>query len=177
MTDVPNPEGSPDDEQHVVAIVFDKPSRADEVLLALIHVQQEGGIALSDAVVVAKGADGRTAVRQTTDITPGRGALGGAWLGLLVGTLFGGPLGGVVAGAAGGALYGKLVDIGLDDGWVKQMSEWIDPGTSALLLLVNGATLRDSALRELARYEGRVVTTTFSNEVRDALQRALAEGS
>ena len=76
-------------------------------------------------------------------------------------------------GAASGALYGKLVDIGLDDGWAKQMSEWIDPGTSALLLLVNDETLRAEVLRELGRYEGTVISTDFPAAVRDAIQEAL----
>lgn len=166
----------PDATQHIVAVVFDKPTRADEALLALVHVAQEGGLDLADAVVVAKTKEGRTLIRQTVDISPGRGALGGAWLGTLVGLLFGGPIGGALAGAAGGALYGKLVDIGLDDGWVKQMANWIDPGTSALLLLVNDPTVRQEALRELSRYEGKVVSTTFPDDVRKAIEDALATG-
>jgi uncharacterized membrane protein len=177
VTDAPPPDaGTADDaekHQHVVAILFDKPTRADEALLALVHVQQEGGIEISDAVIVAKPDEGRTVIRQTTDVTPGRAALGGAWLGTLVGLLFGGPIGGALAGAAGGALYAKLVDIGLDDGWVKQMSEWIDPGTSALLLLLNDPVVRDEALKELGRFEGTVVSTTFPDQVRHALEHAL----
>src|SRR4051794_13955099 len=173
MTDAPAPTGDDPTRQHVLAIVFDKPTRADEVLLALAHLQLEGGIQMADAVVVAKTAEGRTHVRQTVDITPGKAAVGGLWLGTFVGLLFGGPLGGAAIGAAGGALYAKLVDVGLDDGWVKQMSKWIDPGTSALLLLVTDETLRADALRELGRYEGKVVSTDFPDSVRDALQEAL----
>jgi uncharacterized membrane protein len=162
--------------QHVLAVVFgDKPTRADEALLSLAHVQQEGGIHMADAVVVAKTEDGKTHIRQTVDVTPGKAAMGGAWLGTLVGFLFGGPLGGAVAGAASGALYAKLVDIGLDDGWVKQMAQWLDPGTSALLLLVNDPSLREEAVRELARYDGRIVSTTFPDDVRRALEEELAE--
>jgi uncharacterized membrane protein len=176
MTDSPQPTEprGDSDTHHIVAVVFDKPTRADEALLALVHVSQEGGIKLADAVVVAKSTEGRTSIRQTVDITPGRGALSGAWLGTLVGLLFGGPIGGALAGAAGGALYGRLVDIGLDDGWVKQMAEWIDPGTSALLLLVTDPVVREDALRELARFEGRVVSTTFPDDVRKAIEDALS---
>ena len=163
------------DEQHILAVLFDKATRADEALLALLHLAEEGGIQLADAVVVAKTDAERTIVRQTVDITPGRGALTGAWFGALIGLLFGGPIGGAVAGAAGGALYGKLVDVGLDDGWVKQMADWIDPGTSALLLLVNDPVLRDDAVRELGRFEGTVITTTFPDDVRTTIEQALGE--
>ena len=162
-------------EQHILAVLFDKATRADEALLALLHLAQEGGIQLADAVVVAKTDAERTIVRQTVDVTPGRGAVTGAWFGALVGLLFGGPIGGAVAGAAGGALYGKLVDVGLDDNWVKQMADWIDPGTSALLLLVNDPVLRDGAIKELGRFDGTVITTTFSDNVRQTLEDALRE--
>lgn len=172
MTDLPRDEAA---EQNVLAVLFDKPTRADEALLALIHVQQEGGIQMADAVVVAKNAEGRTAIRQTVDVTPGRGAVSGMWLGTLVGLLFGGPLGGAVAGAAGGALYGKLVDIGLDDSWVKQMADWIDPGTSALLLLINDPVVREDAVRELGRFEGTVISTTFPDDVRRTIENALRD--
>ena len=173
MTDAPLPSGDEGPTQHVVAIVFDKPTRADEALLALTHLQLEGAIEMADAVVVAKAPGGRTFVRQTVDPTPGRAAVGGMWLGTLVGLLFGGPLGGAAVGAASGAIYAKLVDVGLDDGWVKQMAAWIDPGTSALLLLLNDPVLRDEALKELGRFEGKVVSTDLPDAVREALQDAL----
>jgi len=168
-------DAQPQEEQHILAVLFDKPTRADEALLALLHLAQEGGIELADAVVVAKTNEERTIVRQTVDVTPGKGALTGAWFGALVGLLFGGPIGGAVAGAAGGALYGKLVDIGLDDGWVKQMADWIDPGTSALLLLVNDPVLREGAVKELGRFDGTVITTTFPDNVRRTIEQALRE--
>jgi uncharacterized membrane protein len=161
----------------LVAMVFDKPTRADEVLLNLAHLQQEGAIQLADAVVVTKGEDGRSSIRQTVDVTPGKGAMAGGWWGLLIGTVFGGPIGaliGGVAGGASGALYGKLVDVGLDDDWVSQMAEWIDPDTSALLLLVQEVRLEE-VLEELRRFEGRVVTTTLPDEVRDRLEEALRD--
>jgi uncharacterized membrane protein len=164
-------------EQHVLAVVFEKATRADEALLTLVHLGQEGAIEIADAVVVAKTADGRTQVRQTVDPTPGRAAMGGAWLGTLVGLLFGGPLGGAVAGAAGAALYAKLVDIGLDDGWVKQMAEWLDPGTSALLLLLNDDGVRSEVIKELQRFDGQLVTTTFPDSVRRVLEEGLTAES
>jgi uncharacterized membrane protein len=161
----------------LVAIVFDKITRAEEVLLNVVHLQQEGSIRLRDAVIAVKDTGGRTKIHQTVDISTGKGALAGGWWGLLLGTIVGGPVGGLVAGAisaGGGALYGKLVDVGLDDGWIRQMAEWLEPGTSVLLLLVAELDL-DAVLRELRRYEGRVVTTTFPDEVRAQLEEALED--
>lgn len=172
----PSESDNPHDDEHLVAIVFDKPGRASEVLLNLMNLAQEGAVAMSDAVVVTKGADGKGRVQQTVEVTPARGALIGGWLGLFAG-IFLGPLA-IAGGAAAGAVYGRLTDRGLDDGWIKEMAEWLEPGGSALLLL---CSIRDQpvVLRELSRYEGHLVTTDLPphvrSEVEDALRDQLAE--
>ena len=55
------------------------------------------------------------------------------------------------------------------------MADWIDPGTSALLLLVNDPVLREDAVRELGRFDGTVITTTFPDNVRRTIEEALSE--
>ena len=172
MTDVENPSSPPADGEHLVAIVFDKPSRATEVLVNLMHLQQEGVIRLGDAVVIAKDESGRAQIHETVDVTPGKGALIGGWWGLLAG-LFVGPLA-IAGGAAVGALYGKLVDKGLADDWVKQMADWLEADRSALLLLV---TVENEAqlLRELGRYEGEVAATDFPEPLRQELEQVLRD--
>lgn len=159
-------------EEHLVAITFDKPTRATEVLVNVMHLQQEGVLHLGDAVVISKDENGRARIQQTVDITPGKGALIGSWWGIFAGLLLG-PLA-IAGGAAAGALYGKLVDKGLDDEWVKQMADWLDAGRSALLLLVSVEN-QPALLRELGRYEGEVVVTDFPEPVRQALEEALRE--
>lgn len=163
--------------EQIVGMSFDKVTRADEVLLALAHLQQEGEIKLSDAVVVGKDESGRVHIRQTVDPTPGRAALGGGFWGLLIGSLFGGPvfLGAAAVGAGSAALMAKLVDLGLDDHWVKEVGKWLDAGTSALLLLV-ADDVHPAVIRELSRYEGTVIACTYPEAVRQELERALAEG-
>ena len=163
-------------EDHIIGMSFDKVTRADEVLLALAHLQQAGEIALTDAVVVWKDDDDKVHVRQTVDPTPGRSALTGSIWGMLVGMLFGGPVffAAAAAGAGGAALMAKLVDLGLDDDWVKSVGKWLDPGTSALLILVADG-VRPNVMKELGRYEGQVLYCTFPDAVRRELERALAE--
>jgi uncharacterized membrane protein len=164
--------------QEILAIVLDKPSRASELLLALANLRTEGKISLHDAVIVTKDEHGRTHVVETVDVTPLRGALSGTWWGMLGGLLIGGPvfLGAAIGGAAAGALYGKLVDRGLEDQWVKEMAAWIDPGTSALLLLVD-AGLDPAVLEELKRFEGigRVAGTTLPDGVKAEIEAALGQ--
>jgi uncharacterized membrane protein len=146
------------------------------VLLALAHLQGEGKIRMHDAVIVAKDEEGRSQVVETVDVTPAKGALAGSWWGLLGSLLVGGPaaLGVIIGGAAAGALYGKLVDRGLEDEWVRNMAEWIDPGTSALLLLVDDDFDRD-VIDELRRFEGtgEVAFSTLPADARGDIEAAL----
>ncbi len=179
MTDDPTTAVPIDDAaaaQQILAIVLDKPTRANEVLLALAHLQGESKIRMHDAVIVAKDAEGRTQIVETVDVTPAKGALAGSWWGLLGSLLVGGPAGLAVllGGAAAGALYGKLVDKGLEDEWVKSMAAWIDSGTSALLLLVD-AGLDPAVIEELKRFEGigRIAGTTLAAGVKAEVEAAL----
>ncbi|WP_426574351.1 DUF1269 domain-containing protein [Aquihabitans sp. McL0605] len=166
------------DGDHIIGVSFEKVTRAEEVLLALSHLQGEGEIAMHDAVVVVKTAEGKVRIHQTVDPTPGRSALTGSIWGMLAGLLFGGPifLAAAAAGAGGGALLAKLIDLGLDDKWVKEVGEWLDPGTSALLVLV-AAEVRPAVVAELGRYEGTVLYCTFPDAVRQELERALSDPS
>lgn len=179
MTDLPpttEPEPSSGG-QEILAVVLDKPSRASELLLTLANLAGEAKLKMHDAVIVAKDAEGRTKIVETVDVTPAKGALAGTWWGMLAGLIIGGPLflGAAIGGAAAGALYGKLVDKGLEDGWVKDMAEWIADDTSALLLLVD-AGFHPDVVEELGRFEGigRVAVTTLPSGVKADIEAALS---
>jgi uncharacterized membrane protein len=181
MTDDHGAPTTPDGEgtnQGILSIVLDKPSRASELLLALANLASEGKLRMHDAVIVAKDEGGRTKIVETVDVTPAKGALSGTWWGMLAGLLVGGPvfLGAAIGGAAAGALYGKLVDKGLEDQWVKDMASWIDPGTSALLLLVDSG-IDPAVIEVLGRFEGigRVAGTTLPEGARSEIEAALGQ--
>src|ERR1700710_1983787 len=106
------------DNNKLLVISFDDPLKAQELLLSVVRLQKQHDLELHDAVIVRRDADGHSHVVETTDITPGRGAMSAGIWGLLLGTLFAGPLGGIIVGAAtagGGALYAKIVDHGIKD--------------------------------------------------------------
>jgi len=172
----PDPDGPGG--QEILAVVLDKPSRASELLLALSNLAGEGKLKMHDAVIVAKDDEGRSRIVETVDVTPAKGALAGTWWGMLGGLLVGGPvfLAAAVGGAAAGALYGKLVDKGLEDDWVKGMADWIDRGTSALLLLVD-AGFDPAVVEELKRFEGigRVAGTTLPAGAKAEIEAALGQ--
>jgi uncharacterized membrane protein len=162
----------------LIVIGFDDPLKANEFLLAAVRLQRHEQIRLHDAVFIERDDSGRASVRETQDMTPGRGALGGAIWGLLIGTLMGGPIGGLIGGAAsagGGALLGKLIDTGIKDEKIKALRDAVRPGTTALALLVSHLSLGDLQ-RELARFPGAtLVESDLSQAAVTAVRIALGE--
>jgi uncharacterized membrane protein len=178
VTDTPARPEPTSSQQEILALVLDKPNRASEVLVTLSNLASEGKVKLHDAVIVEKATNGRVRIVETVDVTPAKGALSGTWWGMLGGLIIGGPvfLAAAIGGAAAGALYGKLVDHGLPDAWVKDMADWIEPGTSALLLLIESG-IDPVVVEELKRFEGigRVASTTLPEGIRAEVEEALGQ--
>lgn len=160
------------DPRKLLVIGFDDPLKANEFLLAGARLQKGGKIQIHDAVFIQRDAEGRSTVRETSDIPTGRGALGGGLWGLLLGTLFGGPIGGLIGGAAtagGGALMAKLIDTGIKDDKVKELRDSVPPGSTALALLVSHLSVADLQ-RELQRFPG---STLVESDLPDAAVTAV----
>lgn len=156
----------------LVVVAFDSPDEAENVLHVLKGQTKYGNISFDDTAVVRKDADGKVhvdnQVSHGTMVATGVGAL----LGLLLGTLMF-PLAGVLLGAGGGALVGRFMDLGVDGKFVKEVSETLQPGTSALFVLVRDA---DPAVVRvaLADHHGKILQTTLSPEAEEALRKSLS---
>jgi len=109
---------------------------------------------------VVKNKDGQIKLKQAVNLTAAGAASGSFW-GLLIGMLFLSPLLGAVLGAAGGALGGALSDIGVDDNFMRELGETLQPSTSALFVLVQKVT-PDKVLDEVAPYGGKVLRTSLT---------------
>jgi uncharacterized membrane protein len=131
-------------------------------------MQREYLVDLEDAVVAVKNDDGKIKLHQIHHLTA-QGAIGGTFWGMLIGLIFMSPFLGAVVGAAAGAISGALADIGIDDAFMKKISETLSPGTSALFILIRKATL-DKVLDELRPYEGTIIRTSLSHKDEDALR-------
>jgi len=154
----------------LVVVAFDNAIGADEVRDAMVQMQKDHIVSLEDAAVVVRKADGKVKVKQATNLV-GAGAMGGAFWGMLIGLLFMVPWLGLAVGALSGALGGKLTDIGVDDKFIKEVGNTIQPGHSALFLLIREAT-PDRLLEELKPYKGTVLKTSLSKENEAALKAA-----
>lgn len=82
---------------------------------------------------------------------------------MLIGLLFWAPWLGLAIGAATGAIAGGLTDTGVDDKFIKEVGNAIDPGNSALFLLVIEATT-DKVLDRLKDFDAEVYQTSLSAE-------------
>ena len=157
----------------MAVFTFKDMTSAAEMRDDLVKLQKLQLISLSDAAVVVRRQDGKVKVKQAVSLV-GAGALGGAFWGMLIGLLFFAPWLGLAMGALGGALGGALSDTGVDDKFIKEVGNTIEPGHSALFLLVESWT-EDKVMDELAGFEAEVIQTSLSKE--DEAKLAAAFGA
>jgi uncharacterized membrane protein len=107
-----------------------------EIIRALSELRGRGVVRLIDALFVRKDDEGRiTASMHESDLTTEQRATMGAVAGMLLGSAAGGTEAGAArAGEAAQAVIEGAFGLGLAD--LKDVSERIAPGTSALLLLI-----------------------------------------
>jgi uncharacterized membrane protein len=157
----------------LILVGFDDEATAFELRAALVKLQQDYLLEMEDAVVVTKTADGKVVLHQAVNLTAAGAAGGGIW-GTLIGLLFLNPLLGAAVGAGAGALSGKLTDIGINDGFLKEVGSTLTPGGAAVGVLVRKVT-GDKVLDRLGEFraKGRIIQTSLSNEQEEKLKAAM----
>ena len=100
----------------------------------------------------------------------------GATWGMFWGLLFFIPFFGLAIGAGMGALMGKVTKTGIDKEFQEQVRDLLQPGTSALFLMVEKVT-PDKAVEAMAKFGGTVLKTSLSKEGEAELQEALHGGT
>ena len=156
----------------LVVIVYPTLEKAEAVRNELLELQKEYLITLDDAVIATKTDDGKIKLHQMVNTTAAGAASGSFW-GLLVGMIFLMPVVGVVIGAASGALGGLLADFGINDKFMKDLAESIQPGNAALFVLIRQMT-GDKVLEHMKGTGGVVLKTSLDNEKEAALREAIS---
>lgn len=157
----------------LIVLVFDNNRAAFEVREKLIELQKQHLIRLADAAVAVREADGGLKIKQIVDLTA-HGAIGGAFWGLLAGILFWMPTLGMAIGTVLGAISGALTDYGVNDEFMLQVARTIEPGQSALFLLVVDATM-DRVVEEISPWNPRVLRTNLTREQEARLRQAFSD--
>lgn len=157
--------------QDLIVISFDAEAKAQEALAAMRAQQKAGQIHLQDTAIVAKDESGK--VHRVNELSSATeiGAVAGGGLGLMLTIMF--PVAGIAIGAATGAAIGAALGHGVDRGFVKEVTEKLTPGTSALFLVFD--RMSPEAIRALEPYGGHLIQTTLPENFEARLRESLHE--
>ncbi len=150
---------------------FETSSGAKDALATLAELQRQHHIVLIDAATVTwpKGKK-QPRTQQAVDLV-GRGALDGAFWGMLFGFLFFVPLLGLAVGAAVGGVSGRFKDYGINDDFIKDVQSKVTEGTSALFLLT-GATTREKVQEAFQNVKMELISSNLSDAQEAELRAA-----
>src|SRR3954447_7296415 len=158
----------------LVAIAYPDESTAETARLRVQALEADLIVQADQVAAISRDAEGKYHVTTTHG---GGGAAGGAWWGgfwgMLFGMLFFVPFAGLALGAGFGALFGHLGEKGIDKAFQEQVRDQVQPGTSALFMIIEKAT-PDKAIAALKQYGGTVIKTSLSDEDTAKLQDALS---
>jgi uncharacterized membrane protein len=178
--------------QDLVVVGFKGTRRASEVLSELQKLDDNWIVDLNDAVSAYRTDDGQLRIDQSVQPTRMQGAdlgvLVGGMLGALIAAPFTGGLsaaaaaGAMGAGAATGGLAGAAAGAddatdfkkryGISDDFVSQVGKLINPGESAVFVLLRTAT-PDVVIEKFRGYGGKVIRTNLSLPQAARVQREL----
>lgn len=158
----------------LIIIGYDDEETAEKAFAEVERLQKDLLLELDAAAVVHRREDGKLKVETPHEHA---GLAGGALWGVLFGTLFGLiffiPIIGLVTGGVLGALFGAMDDAGIDASFRDRVRDVLQPGKSALVMVVEKAT-PDKVVEALSRYGGTVLQTSLSHDAEDKLREALA---
>lgn len=158
---------------NLIVIAFDDPDEAGEVREALRSAEREGYLSLDDSAVVVRDVEGKVHVKNQMDRGVKVGAVAGGFLGLFIGFIFM-PIGAMLLGAGLGALVGKTADLGVSKKFIQDVTDSLQPGTSAIFIVVRDSE-PDMALAALRPYKGTIIQTTLDSEDEETLRRSLED--
>jgi uncharacterized membrane protein len=156
---------------HLYAVAYPDESRAAEAMATVQQIAAEKHVDLQDAVYVTRGRDGSVRLHHNDHFhLSAKGALHGGLVGLMVG-MFAFIPGLGLLGAGLGAVAGRWKEHGIDDRFMKELSEHLKPGSSAIFVLTRNATPK-VVQKELRKHGGTVLQTTLSEEQEATLKAA-----
>ncbi len=157
----------------LVAIGYPDQGTAEQARATVQQWEGELIVQADQVAAISRDQDGKYHVHTTHGgASAGAGAWWGGFWGFLFGLLFFIPFAGLAIGAGMGALFGHLGEKGIDQAFQQQVREYLQPGTSALFMVIEQAT-PDKAIAALQQYGGTVIKTSLSDDDTKKLQEAL----
>lgn len=157
----------------LVAIAYPDQGTAEQARGTVAELEADLIIQADQVASISRDPEGKYHVHTSHGgASTGAGAWWGGFWGLLFGMLFFIPVAGIAIGAGMGALFGHLGAKGIDEAFQQEVREYVQPGTSALFMVVEQVT-PDKAIAALQPYGGTVIRTSLSEEDTARLQEAL----
>ena len=157
----------------LVAIGYPDQTTAEKAMQTVHELEQDLIIQADQVAAISRDPEGKYHVHTAHGgASAGAGAWWGGFWGFLFGLLFFIPFAGLALGAGMGALFGHFGSKGIDKAFQEQVREHLQPGTSALFLIIEQVT-EDKAVAALQQYGGNVIKTSLSDEDTKKLQEAL----
>jgi uncharacterized membrane protein len=154
----------------LIVIGFDHFDNAREAMQALRGLERDGRIRFEDTAVIERDPDGTTHVRNEVSGATETATVVGAFIGGLVAFAF--PPAGMAIGAALGAAVGRALGTGVSGGFVDEVKTTLQPGRSALFLVVKQADV-DAVMAAIRTFRGDVIQTNLDSEAEEAIRQAL----
>jgi uncharacterized membrane protein len=155
----------------LIVLTFNDTEQAGAALEALKKASSGGHVKIDDAAVIVKDESGKIDIKNQLDTGTKWGAVGGGLIGLMLASIFF-PLAGLAIGAIGGALVGKSLNLGVDKKFVKDVTETLKPGMSALFV-IGSSDNPDVVAAALRPFQGTIYQTTLPTEAVEELHAAL----
>src|SRR5260221_4965618 len=141
----------------LVAIGYPDQGTAEQARATVQQLESELIIQADQVAAISRDPEGKYHVHTTHGgASTAGGAIWGGFWGLLFGLLFFIPFAGWAMGAGLGALLGHLKDKGIDGAFKEQVRDYLQPGTSALFMVIEHAS-PDNATEALQQYGGTVI--------------------
>ena len=160
---------------NLFVLTFDSEEKATEVLTELGSLQKQNLIKLEDAAVAVKDQKGKVKVTQTLEKRmKGSATVWGGFWGLLIGLIFGGPIFWALFSGLLARFFAKGTDLGIDNTFIKEVGDSLEPGGSAVFMLVIEA-VEEKVLEDLKQFGGKLFSTSLSVEDEEKLRKALED--
>jgi uncharacterized membrane protein len=158
----------------LIVIGYPDEDTAQRVYDELVKLQDQYLVDLEDAAIVRRDRQGRLHVTTPAHHAVAWGSLSGMFWGVLIGLLFLFPLAPLVGVAGGlmGAALGAAGDLGIKDDFKRRVQHMLQPGTSAIIVLVRKVTV-DKFLEALRPYGGTVLQTSLPHDAEQRLMQTL----
>jgi len=159
----------------LMAAVYAAPERAETILNMLQSMHRANNITLADAAMVTRDQEGKLHVKETHEVTAGKGAKRGAIAAGVLGLIF--PpsiIASALIGGAAGAAWGKLRDTGIKTGSMNEIAESLQPGQAMVFALSEPAFVPEIE-RAMEGWDGHLVRHGFDTDESAAIEKAADE--